>query len=60
MLVALLVCVSLNEQSCDRQVRELTEYAKSQQWEIVAVIKEKIFGRKTRLMVEYALNRLQI
>ncbi len=28
--VALLVRVSLNEQSYDRQVHELTEYAKSQ------------------------------
>jgi DNA invertase Pin-like site-specific DNA recombinase len=56
--VALLVRVSLNEQSYDRQVHKLTEYAKSQQWEVVAIIEEKVSGRKTRLLDRSGIKQL--
>lgn len=58
MKVALLVRVSSNEQSYDRQVSELTEYAKSHNWEIVSIIEEKISGSKTKLADRPSIKQL--
>jgi DNA invertase Pin-like site-specific DNA recombinase len=49
MKVTLFVRVSRKDQSYQRQVSELTEYARSLNWEVVHVIEEKISGSKTRL-----------
>jgi len=46
MRVAIYTRVSTNDQSCERQQRELFEYAKARQWEVVATFEEKMSGTK--------------
>lgn len=47
MKAALFVRVSTKDQSYDRQIEDLTAYAKRQRYEIVEVFTEKISGSKT-------------
>jgi len=49
MKVVLFVRVSRKDQSYQRQVSELTEYTRSQNWEVVKIIEEKTSGSKTKL-----------
>ncbi|MBX9721553.1 MAG: recombinase family protein, partial [Candidatus Obscuribacterales bacterium] len=44
--VALYTRVSTTDQSCERQVAELTAYAERSNFEIVAVVKETASGAK--------------
>ena len=42
--VAIIVRVSTTKQENDRQIHELTEVAKRNQWDVVEVIEEKVSG----------------
>lgn len=56
--VALFVRVSSKNQSYDRQVSELTDYAISQGWKIGAIIEEKISGSKAPLHTRQGIKDL--
>ena len=58
MKVALFVRVSSKDQSYDRQVSELTDYANSQGWKVVAIVEEKTSGSKSPLHTRQGIRDL--
>jgi DNA invertase Pin-like site-specific DNA recombinase len=56
--IALFVRVSRKDQSYDRQVSELTEFARSRSCQVIKIIEEKISGSKTKLQQRPGIQEL--